>query len=167
MFSKRKKQEILSKKEMNKEQEKNELAVAPTYDEYISYLKRCESEINDELKAYSVAAKNLKVSAKRISRIRGVYSNKISRRKIKKHGVKIRNYKESLAAYADISSRISWLLDTHTSCSYAAASVTNKARAAMRLRSGAEAYSAKILYKKKKIESVTDGIVMPVATYVN
>ena len=108
MFSKRKKQEILSKKEMNKEQEKNELAVAPTYDEYISYLKRCESEINDELKAYSVAAKNLKVSAKRISRIRGVYSNKISRRKIKKHGVKIRNYKESGVGFDT---------NLHTTCS--------------------------------------------------
>lgn len=161
MFSKRKAEQL---NEKPAEQVCNTLA--PTYEEYISYIKKCELEINEELKAYSVAAKSLKVCAKRISRIRGVYSNKISRRKMKKHGARIKSYNDSLSAYADISSRISWLLDTHTSCSYGAASVAKGKRLAMRLRSGAESYSAKILYKKKRIEAITDGIVMPVANYV-
>ena len=140
---------------------------SPTHEEYISCIEKCKSELDLELRAYFTAAHNLKVSAQKISRIRGVYSNKLSARKEKKHGIKIKNYKDSLNAYANIASRINWLLDTYASCLEGACATSKSKRAANKLTKRAEEYSRKILKEKKRIEDITDGVVMPVSTYVN
>ena len=140
--------------------------IAPTNSEYVACIDKCKGEIEEEMQAYFVAAHNLKVSAKKISRIRGVYSSKLSKRKKTKHAVHIRNYNDSLNAYANIASRLAWLLDTYASCVDGACATAKNSRASTRLRKEAQEYSARILAKKKRIEDITDGIVMPVSTYV-
>ena len=130
-------------------------------------MKAKAKELDEELKAYFIAAHNLKVSAKKISRIRGVYSNKLSKRKKKKHEIKICNYNDSLNSYANIASRIRWLLDTFASCADGAVAASKSKRAANKLRKRADEYSLKILKEKTRIEDITDGVVMPVSTYVN
>lgn len=167
MFFKRKNQKGVTVSEMPSEPVCTDGAYAPTYEEYVSCMEKCKSEIDGEIDAYFIAAHNLKISAKRISRVRGVYSSKLSARKKRKHGVNIQIYKDSLSSYADIASRIMWLLDTYASCANGAVAMTKKPRAARKLRRKADEYSENILSRKKKIEDITDGIVMPVSTYVN
>ena len=167
MLFKRKKQDSVEINDAPSDRSHVDSRINVTHDDYISCLMKCRAELSEELGAYLVAARSLKASAKRISHIRGVYSNKIPRRKMKRHGVKIKGYKESLDSYGAISSRIAWLLDTHASCTEGAASTAKSPRKESRIRKGAESYSKRILLKKKKIEAITDGIVMPVATYVN
>ena len=142
-------------------------AASPTYEKYVACMDKCRSELDEELKAYFIAAHNLKVSAKKISRIRGVYSNKLSKRKKKKHEIKICNYNDSLNSYANIASRVRWLLDTFASCADGAVAALKSKRAANKLRKRADEYSLKILKEKTRIEDITDGVVMPVSTYVN
>ena len=167
LFFKRKKKKSITKKEMPSDTRCIPDVSPPTYQEYVACMEKCKSELDEELKAYQVAAHNLKISAKSISRIRGVYSSKFSARKMKKHGIKITSYNDSLKAYANIASRISWLLDTHASCADGAVAALKSKRAASKLRKRADEYSQKILKSKKRIEDITDGIVMPVSTYVN
>ena len=139
---------------------------APCEQDYVTYLKKAEEMIDLELKSYKIAAENLKVSSKKIARIKGVYSNKISRGKMKRYGVKINNYKDSLDSYVATASRLTWLLDTYASCREGLARLSASPAKARKLRQSADKYAAGILYKKGKIERITDGIVMPVATYV-
>ena len=167
MFFKRKRRKSVAAVSTASTEVKNTAyPVAPTDLEYLACIDKCKCEIEEELQAYFVAAHNLKVSAKKISRIRGVYSSKLSKRKKTKHAVHIRNYNDSLNAYANIASRLAWLLDTYAYCVDGAFATAKKPRAAARLRKEAQDYSSKVIARKKKIEDITDGIVMPVSTYV-
>lgn len=167
MFFKRKKRKSVTEIETPSDTAVSADAESPTYEEYVLCMDKCKAELDEEIKAYFIAAHNLKISAKMISRIRGVYSNKLSSRKRKKHAVKIANYNDSLKAYANVASRISWLLDTYASCSDGAIAAMKNKRTANKLRKRFDEYSLKILKEKKRIEDITDGIVMPVSTYVN
>ncbi len=167
MFFKRKKQKSVTETETPSGTVGAVDTAFPAYEEFVSCMDKCKAELDEEMKAYFIAAHNLKVSAKKISRIRGVYSNKLSSRKKKKHGIKIANYNDSLKLYANIASRINWLLDTYASCTDGAVAAMKSKRAANKLRKRADEYSFKILKEKKRIEDITDGIVMPVSTYVN
>ena len=167
MFFKRKKRKSVTEIETPSGTVASADAESPTYEEYVLCMDKCKAELDEEIKAYFIAANNLKISAKRISRIRGAYSNKLSARKRKKHAVKIANYNDSLKAYVNIASRISWLLDTYASCSDGAVAAMKSKRTANKLRKRFDEYSLKILKEKKRIEDITDGIVMPVSTYVN
>ncbi len=138
----------------------------PTEAEYEAYIKTAEKNLDDELKALKIAAKNLSHSSKKIARVKGVYSSKLSRRKKRKYGVKLANYNESLDTYISIISRVNWLIGTLSSCYEGLATVTPKVEKARKIRIAKDKYIAKITYKKNKIEQLIDGTAMPVSSYV-
>lgn len=138
-------------------------------EEYQSSIKIGKESIDVEMKAFKIAANNLSVSAKKISKVKGVFSKQLSKRTERKYGDKIAEYNQSLEEYIRISSHLNWLLNTVSSCYEAVARLNeeeNKTRTAKNVRIEAQKYFAKITYEKTKLEKTADGVMMPVATYV-
>ena len=149
-----------SEKELKKETE-SKIA------DYEESIKACKESIETELKALKIAASNLKVSSKSVSRVKGIFTEKV--RKKKKYADRISAYEESLEEYIRISSHINWLINTVSSCYEADARLNEelkKYRQARKIRINARKYVAKVNYKKSKLEKCADGIVMPVTNYV-
>ncbi len=138
-------------------------------EEYKSSIAIGKASIENELKAFEIAAQNLKLSGKRVVKIKKAFSAKVPKRTLKKHGDKLDVYNESIEEYIRIVSHINWLLNTVSTCYEAVASLNEdveKYAQARNIRIEAQKYFADVNYKKAKIEKITDGIVMPVSTYV-
>ncbi len=165
-------------KKKKAEAEQNAINNAPNYtdkdikqkiEEYSKSLEIGKASIKNEMKAYEIAAGNLKIAGRKIKKVKNAFSQKISKHTLRKHGDKINAYNESLDAYLRIASHINWLTNTVSSCYDAIATLNEdmkKYDAARKVRTEAQKYLADINYKKAKLEKMTDGIMMPVAAYV-
>ena len=134
----------------------------PTEQEYREYVARAEADLDRDLSALESAADNLKSSAKEISKVKGIFSSKLSRRKVNKYGTKLEIYKSDLNEYFALNSRVSWLMRTLASCCEGLARSQTNARSASSIRSRCDKILANAEYKKAKIEKKLDGVVMPV-----
>ena len=137
----------------------------PTEEEYREYVTRAKADLDRDLSALEAAAENLKNSAKEISKVKGIFSSKLSRRKEAKYGTKLEVYKSDLNEYFALNSRVSWLMRTLASCYEGLARVQKTARASSAERSRCEKILADAEYRKAKIEKKLDGVVMPVVGY--
>lgn len=140
--------------------------VHPTADEYKEYIRIAKQRIELSLEEYGKLADDLKASAKKITRVKGIFSSKLGRRKSKKHGVALKAYNDCLSAYVSASSELNWLIESVNSCYEGLARVQETSRASRSVRVEAEKYSANVMYKKAKHDSKVDGVVMPISGYV-
>ncbi len=138
----------------------------PSEQDYLSYIEKAKKSLCEELLELDKTAEALKISSKKLSKVKGVFSGKLSRRKANKHAEKINAYNQNLDAYIATSSRVNWLIKTLSSCYEGAARLQSTPRAASKMRLQADKYIAKIMYIKGKTEKKTAGIVMPVSNYV-
>ncbi len=157
----KKKAEIAEKEAPATEQVLN----VPGEQEYRSYVIRAKGDLDRSLSELEEVAEALKVSAKRITKVKGVFASKLSRRKEAKYGAKLGAYKDNLAEYFELSSRTSWLMRTLSSCYEGLARAQKSARAAAAERGRCEKILANAAYRKAKIEKKLDGVVMPVTNY--
>ncbi len=137
--------------------------------EYKESIALGKESIKTEMKAFEIAAENLKAASKKVSKVKGAFSSNLSKRTAKKHGGDIDAYNESLDAYIRISSHINWLLNTVSSCYEASARLyegMKRYSIARKLRIESKKYIADINCKKAKLEKVADGIMMPLTSYV-
>ena len=137
----------------------------PTEQEYRAYVIRAKGDLDRSLSELKEVAEALKVSAKRITKVKGVFASKLSRRKEAKYGTKLAVYKDNLAEYLELGSRTSWLMRTLSSCYEGLAKAQKNARLAAKERRQCEKILASAAYKKAKIEKKLDGVVMPVTNY--
>ena len=137
----------------------------PTEEEYRAYVERAKGDLDKELSALGVAADNLKASAKGLTRVKGVFASKLSRRKEAKYGTRLEVYKDYLNEFFTLNSRVTWLMRTLSSCYEGLARAQKTARAAAAERNRCEKILADAAYKKAKIEKKLDGVVMPVVNY--
>ena len=73
----------------------------PTEEEYKSYIKSAKERIELSLDEYGNLAEALRTSAKRVSRVKGIFASKISRRKQRKHGNQLKIYNDALSAFIE------------------------------------------------------------------
>lgn len=139
------------------------------YHQYSLALESSRTSLDEELRAYSICAKNLKISGKRLSRVKGAFTGKMTNRKRKKHAVDIENYNTALDSYIRACSQVNWLMNVVNSTyeNMAALKEQSSPRISRRLRLEAEGVRQDVLKKKKKAEKMTDGLVIPLSAYIN
>lgn len=139
---------------------------APSAEEYRNYIRAAKEKIEVSLDEYGRLAEELRVAAKKISRVKGIFASKLSRRKERKHGAALKTYNDSLTAFITASGEINWLIESVASCYEGLARAADSPRAARRIREDGERYSAAVACKKAKHDKRVDGVVMPISSYV-
>ena len=143
--------------------------VKQLYQQYSQALESSRASLDEELRAYGICAKNLGTSGKRLSRVKGAFTGKMTNRARKKHAVDIENYNTSLDAYIKVCSQVNWLIHVVDSTyeNMALLKEQSSPRASHKLRQRAIAERQKTLKKKSKAEKMTEGLVMPLSSYIN
>lgn len=138
----------------------------PTEEEYKNYIRVAKERIEISLEDFGRLAEELRVSAKKVSRVKGIFASKISRRKEKKYGAQLKTYNENLTAFITASSELNRLIESVGSCYEGLARLASSPRESRKIRVEAEKYSAAVMFKKAKHDKRVDGVVMPISSYV-
>lgn len=139
------------------------------YQRYSQSLERSRASLDEELQAYGICAKNLKISGKRLSRVKGAFTGRMTNRARKKHAVDIENYNTALDAYIKVCSQVNWLMNVVNSTyeNMALLKEQSTPRLSRKLRQEAECVRLDALKKKSKAEKMTAGLVMPLSAYIS